>query len=104
MRNWIKTGVRFAALATMLAGTGAAFAYSHGSADGSTLLTDRPGEPEGMAAMDGTGSAADGSQPGLRSAARSPIAGLAGLAITVIGAAMIIRRRRRRAAIQGEEL
>lgn len=100
MRTWIKNSARFTVLATALAGTGAVLAYSRGSGGGSTLLAGRPGEQDETTGM---GAAVEAGLAGMRSATRRPVAGLAGLAVTAAGTAMLIRRRRRRAAGTGEE-
>jgi hypothetical protein len=101
MRTWFKNGIRFTALATALAATSAAAAYSYGPMGGSTLLTGRQ-EETGTPSL--AEPATDGIQTGTRSVSRGRMAGLAALAITVAGSAMLIRRLRRRGAGDGEDV
>jgi hypothetical protein len=101
MRTWFKNGIRFTAVATALAVTGAGMAYSYGPMGGSTLLTGRQDET-GTPSL--TEPAIDGIETGARPVSRGRMAGVAALAITAAGSAMLIRRLRRRGAGSGEDI
>jgi hypothetical protein len=101
MRTWIKNGVRLTILMTALAGARAGMAYSAASTDRFSPQAHPSEDGQSPIAPGIDAAAEDGALSGALGR-RAPIAGLIGLTITALGAAMMIRRRRR-AAGQDEQ-